>query len=65
MPLTIQKIALEKGIDFLEIPNLSFWGKDRHLCIRAVASGFSLYVDTSCLTYHIYRELDLVGVATY
>ena len=65
MPLTIQKIALEKDINFLEIPNLSFWGEDRHFCIRAVASGFSLYVDTSCLTYHIYRELDLVGVATY
>lgn len=65
MPLAIQKIALEKGINFLEIPNLSFWGEDRHLCIRAVDWGFSLYVDTSCLTYHIYRELDLVGVATY
>ena len=61
----ISKYAIDKGVSFKEIKNLSFWGEDRHFCIRAAALGLSLYVDTNYPAYHIYREEDLSGVLEY
>ena len=57
--------ALQKDISFKEIGNLSFWGEDRHFCIRAATLGIPLYVDTHYPAYHIYRESDLAGVDSY
>jgi len=57
--------VLEKGVCFSEIYNISFWGEDRHLCIRAAALGFELFVDTFFPCYHIYRESELEGVPEY
>lgn len=48
--------ALEKGVRFQEIPNLSLLGEDRHFCVRAGALGIPLYFDTVYPVYHIYRE---------
>ncbi|WP_337098682.1 glycosyltransferase [Paenibacillus sp. YIM B09110] len=56
----IRKEALMKGINFSKINNLSFWGEDRHFCVRAQALGLQLYVDTHYPAFHIYRETDLL-----
>ncbi len=61
----ISRHALTSGINFKPIKNLSFWGEDRHFCIRAAALGFSLYVDTHYPAYHIYRDADLDGVRAF
>lgn len=61
----ISKNAIKSGISFKLIDNISFWGEDRHFCVRARAIGFNLYVDTVYPAYHIYREEDLKGVSTY
>lgn len=58
----ISKKALDKGVNFDKIYNLSFWGEDRHFCIRAAALGLKLYVDTTYPAYHIYRKEDIKGV---
>ncbi|WP_163859568.1 glycosyltransferase [Paenibacillus elgii] len=55
----IRRTALEKGVHFGKIKNLSFWGEDRHFCIRAAALGIDLYVDTHVPAFHIYRDSDL------
>lgn len=52
----ISHSALEKGVRFQEIPNLSLLGEDRHFCVRAGALGIPLYFDTVYPVYHIYRE---------
>lgn len=52
----ISKNALKQGVKFKLIDNLSFWGEDRHFCIRAGALGIKMYVDTVYPAYHIYRE---------
>ncbi|WP_328130652.1 hypothetical protein [Peribacillus frigoritolerans] len=52
----ISQKALKAGVNFNRIENLSFWGEDRHFCIRAAALGISMYVDTHLPAYHIYRE---------
>ncbi|MFW5980293.1 MAG: glycosyltransferase family 2 protein [Halanaerobiales bacterium] len=57
--------VLEKGVNFSEIYNLSFFGEDRHLCIRAAALGYDLHVDTCYPAYHIYRKKELEGVNNY
>lgn len=57
----ISKNALLAGVNFKEIKNISFPGEDRHFCIRAMAFGFSLFVDTHFPAYHIYRESELKG----
>lgn len=57
----ISKQALEAGVGFDPISNLSFWGEDRHFCVRAAALGLSLYADTHLPVYHIYRNKDLPG----
>lgn len=61
----INQKALKKGLSFKKIKNLSFWGEDRHFCIRAVSKGLSLFVDTHYPAYHIYRESELKGVEAY
>jgi hypothetical protein len=61
----ISRKALQAGVRYERIKNLSFWGEDRHFCIRAAALGFSLYVDTSYPAYHIYRDSDLEGVSAF
>lgn len=61
----ISKTALVSGVNFSRISNLSFWGEDRHFCIRAAALGFQLFVDTHYPAYHIYRDSDLEGVKTF
>jgi GT2 family glycosyltransferase len=58
----ISKSALNKGINFKKIKNLTLWGEDRHFCVRAAAMGISLFVDTHHPAYHIYREESLAGV---
>jgi len=61
----ISRRAMEKGVSFAEIYNVSFWGEDRHFCIRAVALGFELWADTHYPPYHIYRESELAGLEEY
>ncbi|EKS8366043.1 MULTISPECIES: hypothetical protein [Bacillus] len=61
----ISQKAIQSGVCFKEIPNISFWGEDRHFCIRAMAMGLELYVDTHYPAYHIYRQSDLIGVKNY
>ena len=61
----ISNKAINAGISFSLIDNLSFWGEDRHFCIRARALGLDLYVDTVYPAYHIYRESYLSGVEEF
>ncbi len=61
----ISKNAINKGISFSQIQNISFHGEDRHFCIRANAIGLKLYVDTHYPAYHIYRESQLDGIRAY
>ncbi len=61
----ISRAALKAGVDYRTIKNLSFFGEDRHFCVRAAVLGFGLYVDTTYPAYHIYRESDLAGVKAY
>lgn len=61
----ISRTALQKGVSYSEIPNVGFWGEDRHFCIRAAALGLQLWVDTHFPCYHIYRRSDLAGVGLY
>jgi hypothetical protein len=61
----ISKHALQTGVKFAEIPNLSFWGEDRHFSIRATSLGLTLHVDTHYPSFHIYRFSDLSGLPAY
>ncbi|WP_281951143.1 hypothetical protein [Nitrosophilus kaiyonis] len=61
----ISKKAINCGVSFDKIYNLSFWGEDRHFCIRAVALGFELYADTYYPPLHLYREDDLKKVEQF
>ena len=53
--------ALKSGLNFSPIKNVSFWGEDRWFCIRAIAMGYSLYVDTHFPVTHLYRLSDISG----
>lgn len=61
----ISRSALEKGVNFKPIKNLTIHGEDRFFCIRAIVLGIDLFVDTCYPAYHIYREIDLSGVPDY
>lgn len=61
----ISRDAIQKGVSFGKIYNLSFAGEDRHFCIRAVALGLELYADTHYRPFHIYRESDLPKAMEY
>ncbi|WP_152394423.1 glycosyltransferase family 2 protein [Paenibacillus guangzhouensis] len=55
----IHRDALYDRISFGPISNLSFWGEDRHFCVRAKALGIPLFVDTHQPALHLYRASDL------
>jgi glycosyltransferase involved in cell wall biosynthesis len=61
----ISRRAMTSGVNFKPIKNLSFWGEDRHFCVRAAALGFSLYVDTHLPAYHLYRDSDLDDIMSF
>jgi glycosyltransferase involved in cell wall biosynthesis len=61
----ISKKALETGVSFSFLYNLSWPLEDRHFCLRAVALGFELWVDTNYPAYHIYRESELKNLDRY
>lgn len=61
----LNKKSIESGVNFSLLDNVSFWGEDRHFCIRARALGLELYVDTVYPAYHIYRESYLSKVNVY
>lgn len=61
----ITKKALQKGVSFSKIYNLSFVGEDRHFCIRAAALGLEMYADTHYTPFHIYRNSDLPEAQEY
>jgi len=61
----ISRAALNKGVSFEKIKNITFWGEDRHFCVRAAALGIPLFVDTHYPAYHIYRKSALAGVEDY
>lgn len=58
----VSRQALQKGVRFKRIKNVNFQGEDRHFCIRAVALGFDLFVDTHYPAYHVYRDRDLAEI---
>ena len=55
----VKRNVLESGVNYDPIYNLSFWGEDRHFCIRAVCVGFDIWLDTHFPCKHIYRGKDL------
>lgn len=61
----INRRSLESGVNFSMVNNVSFWGEDRHFCVRAEVLGLGLYVDTVYPAYHIYREAYLNGVDSF
>ena len=61
----ISRDSLLKGVNFNRVHNVSFWGEDRHFCIRAAVLEIPLHVDTYYPAYHIYRPSDLAGVEEY
>jgi GT2 family glycosyltransferase len=61
----IRRKALESGVNYSRIHNVTFWGEDRHFCIRAVALGFSLFVDTHYPAFHLYRESDFAEATVW
>ena len=55
----ITRAALEAGVNFDPVRNVSFWGEDRAFCIRAAVLGVSLWADTKYPPLHLYRESEL------
>lgn len=61
----ISSSALSSGISYDRVHNISYWGEDRHFCIRAAALGLPLFVDTHFPALHLYRDSDLDLVAEF
>lgn len=61
----INRTALEKGVNFKPIKNLTIHGEDRFFCIRAAVLDIDLFVDTHYPAYHIYRDSELSGVSHF
>ncbi|MEK4518949.1 glycosyltransferase [Paenibacillus sp. FSL H8-0122] len=61
----ISSRAIGSGVSYDRVPNISYWGEDRHFCIRAAALGIPLFVDTHFPALHLYRESDLDKVAEF
>ncbi|MNO23780.1 Glycosyl transferase family 2 [compost metagenome] len=61
----ISRRAIAAGASYDRVRNISYWGEDRHFCIRAAALGIPLYVDTHYPALHLYRDSDLDKVPDF
>lgn len=61
----ISSRAIRSGVSYDRVRNISYWGEDRHFCIRAAALGIPLFVDTHYPALHLYRDSDLSRVAEF
>ncbi|ASA26581.1 hypothetical protein B9T62_33555 [Paenibacillus donghaensis] len=61
----ISRKAILTGASYHQVKNISYWGEDRHFCIRAAALGIPLFVDTHYPALHLYRDSDLGKVADF
>ncbi|WP_339268266.1 glycosyltransferase [Paenibacillus sp. FSL R5-0470] len=61
----ISQHAIKTGVSYNQIRNISYWGEDRHFCIRAAALGIPLFVDTHYPALHLYRDSDLSKVEDF
>ncbi|WNS41950.1 glycosyltransferase [Paenibacillus sp. MMS20-IR301] len=61
----ISSRAIASGVSYDRVRNISYWGEDRHFCIRAAALGIPLFVDTHYPALHLYRDSDLQKVAEF
>lgn len=57
----VRRDALEQGVNFRPVRNLSFWGEDRHFCVRAAARDIPLFADTVYPAFHVFRAEQLEG----
>ena len=57
----VRRDALEQGVNFRPVRNLSFWGEDRHFCVRAAARDIPLFADTVYPAFHVFRPEQLEG----
>ena len=55
----IRKAVLQAGINYDKVPNVNFWGEDRHFCIQVASHKFKLWVDTHFPALHLYRKSDV------
>ena len=56
--ILIHRKVLEAGVTYDLIPNVSFFGEDRHFCIRAMVLGFQPWIETTYPAFHLYRDED-------
>ncbi|MNO34113.1 Glycosyl transferase family 2 [compost metagenome] len=61
----ISQHAIKAGVSYNQIRNISYWGEDRHFCIRAAALGIPLFVDTHYPALHLYRDSDLSKIEDF
>lgn len=61
----IHRRVLDAGIRFEKVSNLSFWGEDRHFCIRAAVHGFTLWGSSVYPAMHLYRDSDVQQVSAF
>jgi glycosyltransferase involved in cell wall biosynthesis len=61
----ISSQAIASGVSYDRVRNISYWGEDRHFCIRAAALGIPLFVDTHYPALHLYRDSDLLKVPEF
>lgn len=54
----LSKAAIDRKVSFRPLPNISFWGDDRHFCIRAASLDIGLWADTYYPPLHLYRAQD-------
>lgn len=58
----ISQHAIATGVSYNQLRNISYWGEDRHFCIRAAALNLQMFVDTHYPALHLYRDSDLSKV---
>jgi len=57
--ILIHRSVIEAGVNYNPLYNLSLWGEDRGFCIRSVAHGYNIWLDTHYPAIHLYRESEL------
>lgn len=57
--LISRKVLDCNNVNYNRVNNLTYWGEDRHFCIRAAAHEFEIWLSTFYPATHLYRDSEV------
>jgi cellulose synthase/poly-beta-1,6-N-acetylglucosamine synthase-like glycosyltransferase len=57
--LLSSRVIQNQNVNYSRVYNVTFWGEDRHFCLRVACNNFGIWLDTNYPATHLYRPSEV------